>query len=535
MPSGSFYCFDDRCGIHFWSVHSHDSIWHLALSSASFNSIPFQIPTLSGHVLTGYNILLDIIVYLLSLTGLSGLFIFFKIIPLIWFAAFTYLGIKVSRIMHNDAIFSAVLLFFFYFAGSFGYILTLYHHNTLAQSGNILAMQSGNMLTNLQLALSFVGILGMIFVLMRNYFSWRSTFLMCGLIFLGIGIKFYGGVISIFIIILYLMNRFISHKDILTITKHFFLLLITMLVAVIVFYNPFETMSSGSILIFSPFALMHAMIEEPDLVYLKDMVNARYFLYENGGFSLKLIAIELFSLLLFLIFNFGARIIGFMYLLYKLYKFQAKKYHIYVLLIIIFSTSLSVFFIQKGVWWNTVQFFYYAIFLSNIFAAEVIFILFKKKKLLNIFVGILLLISLLPVNYDYLMSTLSSNSAYISTQEIEALEYLKKQQDGIVFSSFHFANDNSKNGFDDTAYIPAFSRKLVYLDNITQLKLLSLSYEDRLARIGLNDCTVFQEVDYVYFKKIHSDQYLRACELVLKKSFTQSFENEVVRIYSKIK
>jgi len=191
------------------------------------------------------------------------------------------------------------------------------------------------------------------------------------------------------------------------------------LLSVFLFYDPISSLQSGSTFIFKPFALVHPIIEDPSLFYLKNITNARYYLIEQNKLSPRLIIIEAFSLLLFLFFNFGTRILGFIYLIFKSIKKKVEEIEVYVFLTILFSVFLTIFFIQKGEWWNTIQFFYYALFLSNIFISKFLYELIKKKKIIGIITSLIIIIATIPVNIDILKSFVTFPSQYyISKDEI---------------------------------------------------------------------------------------------------------------------
>ena len=74
FPSGSRYCYQDRCGDYYWGVHEHDGIWHLALANAAFKSFPLKMPTFAGESLTGYNWLIDFPIFLFAKVGIPTSF-----------------------------------------------------------------------------------------------------------------------------------------------------------------------------------------------------------------------------------------------------------------------------------------------------------------------------------------------------------------------------------------------------------------------------------------------------------------------------
>ncbi|MEM4248431.1 MAG: hypothetical protein QXH80_04110, partial [Candidatus Nanoarchaeia archaeon] len=132
--------------------------------------------------------------------------------------------------------------------------------------------------------------------------------------------------------------------------------------------------------IFSPFSIVHSIIEEKNLFYLPKLVNARYYLYSVNPLSPRLLAIELFTAFLFLFFNLGTRFLGLVDFLIRGIKRKVNLFEITLFLGTIFPFSLSLLFIQKGIWWNTIQFSYYGLFLANFFIADFLSKILKKKK-----------------------------------------------------------------------------------------------------------------------------------------------------------
>src|SRR3989344_387100 len=533
MPSGSNYCIKDACGLYLWGVHAHDSIWHIALITTAFKQIPFVVPTYSGAIFSGYNILLDLFVYLLTKIGISSFFSFFKLLPLLWFFLFGVAAITLGRKIKDDVKFVAVLLILLFFGGSYSYFLTIYHNGTIDGSAAVMAMQSGLMMTNLQLALSFAVILYMLYFIKVGKFNYKQVMLFSILTFIAIGLKFYGAVIAMFLAGAYILEIFLHTKKISLTFKYCLPIIFSIIISVLFFYNPFAALKSGSVLIYSPFALVHSMIEERDLIYLKDLVLQRYYLLSVNPLSPRLLAIELFSALLFIFINLGSRFFGLIYFFYKLIKRQITRFDIYIAISILIGTLLAILFIQKGIWWNTVQFFYYVIFLANFFAAQLIYKLLKQGNKILSLLGMVLILLALPINLDILKGTIIAPKAYVNRSELEALAFLKKQPAGVIFSPFHFADKKNTGVFDETAYIPAFTSKQNYISDLHVLELTGVDYADRLDKVESMDCKIFQEVKYIYYKKYFSSKFLKKCNRELKE-YKNIFENNKVTIYGNV-
>src|SRR3989344_4678351 len=514
FPSGSHYCTKGPCGLFFWGAHGHDAIWHLAIVSTAFKSFPFIAPTFAGAQLSGYNFFLDIIILFILFTGLL---------------------VKFARKLHDSPLFVGLLLFFMYFSGSFSYIITLIKNRTIWGSGELLAMQSLLSLTNVQFAFSLCVLLGILIIIKEKRTDVRSSTLLALLVGLNIALKFYGGVISIFLVSLYFLFLLLQKRDIVLFTKQLSLLSIFSIGAVLLFYNPFAPTTGGAIMTFKPFATVHQIIEDPNLFYLKDMVNARYFLEASPKFSPRLVWIEIQTLFIFILLNFGTRIIGILYIGKHVFKRTLTTNYQLLTTTIIFAMFLNIFFIQKGQWWNTVQFSYHAFFLMNIFTALTLYEIMKKFKKAGIVIVAIVILMSLPSSLDILRTFAQFPAhSFVSDDELYALRFLKKQPAGVVFTPL--PNESNKqqatpvplSAMADNAYITAFSGKQLYIGDEVQLQLTGVDYE-ALAKKSLDwNCDTILDVDYLY--ELYSrpiGNKLEKCKGNLK----IIYENNQVRLY----
>ncbi len=546
IPSGTYMCFGKACGIQFWGVHGHDTIWHLALANAAFRHIPFVSPIYSGALLSGYNFLLDLIAFLISKQGVSLLFVYFKLFPLLWFVLFTFVLIKMGKKLHNSSLFLSILLFFAYFGGSFAFLFTLYHKGGLQGASGMLAMQSLLTLTNLQYAFSLICVLVVIYLFNMEKPSFKRELAIGLMIFIAFGLKFYAGIIVLFYAGIYALCDMIKHKNgfvkyIRSQIIFYVIILISVTSSVLFFYNPFSSLKSGFPLIFSPFAIVHSMIEDPSLFYLRDMTNARYFLYSKG-FGPRLMGIELFSTFLFIFFNLGSRVFGILYVLWKLVKKKMNMFVLTTLLTIMFSFCLSILFIQKGEWWNTIQFSYFGIFLANIFIAELIYALLRKKNFILMFLALMLILLNIPENIDVVKGFYPLlPSTYVSVQELKALNVLERQPEGTVYVPIfgYTANpaNNTQNSSPgslytvlDSAYVTAFTGKQSFLTDIHVLNITGVAYGKRLKRIAANNCNLLKQAAYIYYPQTVPDAYLNACSKYIQTHFRTIYDQDGFQI-----
>jgi len=503
FPSGTFYCFTNACGINFWGVHGHDAIWHLAITNVSFQKFPFIAPTYAGQSLYGYNYLFDFFSYLVAKVGFSPIFIYFKLFPVIWFVIFTVLLIVLARKIKDSSLFVGIFLFFNYFAGSFYYLIKLYREGNINDSSTQLPQPVMLMMSNPPYAFSLIFLL-LLLVLIKNRRINLKTSLVIGFtVFTIMGLKFYGGAISIFLTGIYLTLAYLL-KDLKRYLVSILILGIFTLLSVIFFYNPTQSLKSGSIFGFAPFALVHTITEMPNQFYLQNLTDARYYLVEHGV-GPRLIGIEALNLTIFLFFYLGTRFFGFFYIFYLFLKRKLNLFDFSVILTICFSILLSITLVQKAEWWNTIQFFYYAIFLSTIYLARLTYSLITAKKILFKLIAILILVLSIPTSYDMVKFYLATPGAtYLPKEELEALEFLKKQPQGVVLTPLYknewknLTNPKPLYAYEDTAYVAAFSNKQEYFANELQLRLTGVAYEKRLEKLRQMDCSILKEVNYVY-------------------------------------
>jgi hypothetical protein len=534
FPSGSNYCFNRSCGIFFWGVHGHDGIWHLAIDNVAFNSLPFKVPTYFDAQMSGYNYLFDLIIYGLSLLGIPAIITYFKIFPVVWFFIFTTLLIILARKIKDTPVFVFLYLFFTFFAGSFSYFFTLLHDKSIWGSSSLLATLTIHTMSNLQFAFSLPILLWTLIIIKDKKPDLKTVLLLSLLNFVNLGIKFYGGAITSFIILIYLLTN-INKKTLFRSVKYLLILGLASTLSIIIFYDPFSSIKSGSVFSFAPLSLIHTITEEPSLFYSKQLTNARYFLMTKG-IGPKLILIEAFNIAAFLFFYMGVRFFGLIYVFWQIIKQKFDRFSFNILLTSIFAFTLTALLVQKGEWWNVIQFFFYTIFLSTIFLAQFAEKLFASRSvLLRICVLVIILLGI-PTTIDVIKQyAVFPGSSYISKQELDALDFLKKQPKGVILSPIHDPAsklDNKLNDLfraEDSAYVSAFTGKQSYFANPQPLRIMGINVNPRSSLINSSDCKIMSDIDYIY--ELHADAKIKpfiSCKNVKIKNI---FANDVVTIF----
>lgn len=497
MPSGSHYCYNSVCGLFFWGAHEHDGIWHLALINNAFSSWPAQFPTYAGEMLSGYNALLDIVLRVINqVTRIPAALLYFKIIPLLWFASMILVWSKFGQLYSKSKWYASSLMFFVFFGNSFSYIFRYFHEGTIWGASGILSMQSPQMLNNIQFALT-LPLLGLLLILFKKeQHTWKDSLWLGCLNFLMMGLKFYGGVVTMAMSTVFAITLLLHKK-----WKQGITALATSAlgfgISTLLFYNPLSGLSTSSILTFKPMATVHPIIEEMGLFYAPHIANLRNNLYASDG-GIRLVLIELTTLLLFVVFNWGTRIIGIL-------SVRRKPFDLILITGILTGLSMNVLFIQRGEWWNTVQFLYYATFLSSIYAAQTLSKWMDSGKLWLLPVVITLVLTIPNAIDTYRIFSSYPPQSYVSDMEMKALGELKQLPAGTVLALPSGTTTDSVRQIPkplysryDTAYVAAFSGKQTYLNDLVQLRLTGIDYLNRVDRVGSGDCSALVQVKYIY-------------------------------------
>ncbi len=529
VPSGSRYCHSGECGIFFWGAHEHDSVWHLAVSNTLLSHHPFEMPNMSGTTISGYNYLLDISIAILQeISRIPSSIWFFKILPIFWFLVLIKLSHKFAISYRKSSTYSLSLWFFMFFGSSFSYLLSLHNKGSIWGSSSLLSMQSLQNMLNPQFAYSLIPLIILLIGINESKKSYKDYFKYAIYIAIAIALKFYTGAIMLVMIGFDLLIGLINErrKWVEQIAKGILVVTITLL-SIWIFYAPGKT--GGSPLVFSPLTTVNPLIEDQSLLYLSVWAQR---LYEYQG--VRLLLLEMAVFIAFIVLNFGSRILGLFALAYG-----DKKTNSYTKKIIIIGAIagllMATFFVQRGVWWNTVQFLYVSLFLTSILAAEGLDILMQSKKALSILFVAVIIILTIPSNIDIVRSFARfPGNSYIPDTELQALAVLRALPNGVVLHN-EFRPRVSKSSIPvlgrtyDAAYISAYSLKQTYLSDVIQLELTNIDYKERLIRLQSSDCRVLDQVDYIY--EYMDDQFVNTFSTCGKR-LDRVFENEAVSVYT---
>lgn len=527
-------------GMGLWGPNTHDSMWHISLINQLTRSVPPQNPIFADTTLKNYHFFYDLLVSATAfLTGVPVLDLVFRFYPIIfslllgigtYYLMKTLFESRLNNFQMNVSI--LISLFLIFFAGSFGWVVEYIKARNFSGESAFWANQSISFNLNPPFALSLIIVIIILQLLSKlsknNKFSILVLTILCGSL---IVFKTYAGV-------LVLLSLFIV--AVLKRSLDYLIIFFTSLgLSVLLFLPSFNT--AEKIIIFSPFWFIHSMIDSPDRVGWVRLSLARITGWEKGNWF-KFLSAEVISFFIFLIGNLGMRFFALFSLIRMKTIFQRREY----LFIFIFSSAaffIPILFIQAGNPWNTIQFVYYFLYFAALVAGVVISIIFRFKRILALII-ILPILIITPINsWTTASSYLSYRPhAFISTKELEALNFLKSQREGVVLT-YPYNSKLKKNlpepwplfVYDSTAYVSAISQKSTFVEDEPQNQILLTDYKKRI--ISSKDFFLRPDLSGEQFLKDNNIKYIyipkRFNLSIDEKLFTvdKIFENKEVLIY----
>lgn len=534
FKSGWLYDF----GIGFWGPTGHDGIWHQALSSQLIKNIPPENPIYSGVSLSGYHYFYDLLVaQTTKISSISIEDLIYRFYPFLFSFVLGVLTLILTSKIFKDKLINIFALFLVYFGGSFGWIVEYIKSKTLGGESAFWVNQPVSMNLNPPFALSLLLMLGAVLSIgiesKSRFWKFILVTLLSGTL---IEFKAYGGVVLLLSFGIFSIVRFFLKKEISQVLNFTGSLILSIFV-----FLPSNT-GSASLFTFHPFWFVDSMIDFSDRVGWAKLASARES-YFSGGKTLKYIAAEIVSFIIFLLGNLGTRFIS-LFIVFKKNTYL-KSESLLLLLIGFFSFSIPLLFIQKGNSWNTIQFMYYFLYIAAIFAAPFYAWLFRK---LNIFLRLIVFTIIIIITPISSISTFRTAfypnpASFLPALENQALGFLKTMPDGVVLTvpydknvKQYFKDPQPLLSYDTTSYVSAFSGKSTFLEDEIQQEIFQTDYKKRLVEgkeffKGSNfawskDFLRRNNIKYIYFPKIYG-RGLEETKIGIK----NIFENKEVIIY----
>ena len=483
VKSGIGYDF----GLGFWGPNGHDGIWHIALAKSFSRTLTLDNPVFAGEVLKNYHLGFDLLMATIhKLTSIPINTLYFQILPVIFSILIGWLVYVFMNLWKRSRREIFWTLVFVYFGSGFGLVITLLRDGIVSGESMFWSQQAMSTLVNPPFALSLIFILaGLVFLLKYKKSQNLRNLIISSLLFgLLIQVKVYAGILvlgGLFVSGIYL---YIKSKKTYILQTFFYSLLISLLV-----FLPFNRLSGG-VLVWQPFWFLETMMSYSDRLGWERFYSAMT-TYKMGKIWLKSVPTYGVAFVIFLVGNMGARIIGFYYLLKVICKkIKLDEFLVFLISIMIAAVIIPMFFVQSGTPWNTIQFFYYFLFIFCFFAGISTSQIIKKvKPVMKITTTLLVLLlafyGVVATLVHYLPSTPPSK---ISSDEYEALEFLSEQPGGVVLT-YPFDKYKSRQAaayaprpmylYESTSYVSAYSDKEVFLEDEVNANILGYDWQDR--------------------------------------------------------
>lgn len=529
-------------GLAFWGVHGYDGIWHSALISELARNFPPQNPGFAGEALKNYHFLTDLFMAQIhQFSKVPILDLYFRFCPLFFTLLLNLLVYLFALRWSKKKEVGLLSVFFVSLAGSFGWILPFFGLGSNNWETAFWGIQTPSSFVNPPFGVSLVVILSF-FVLLDLYRQKKEKILgLLLVISVGslVGFKVYGAAVFLLSLGLLGLWELLRRKDVSFLILFFLAGLLSLAI-----YLPFSRGSTG-FLVFKPWWFIRTMIRAPDRVNWQRL-ELRWQTYEAYSDIFSLAIIGGVSFLIFLFGNLSARSVGFL-VLPKMIK-RGSVLDKLLLVSLPISFFPPIFFIQKAVPWNTIQFLYYFTFIFSFLAAWASFkiLSFLKHKFLKVAFILILIGICLPSTIETLYwFNAPVPTTLLAAEEVEALSFLRKKskkEDILLTYPYgelairHFPEPPVPMTYYNSPYVSFFTGRRVYLEDQNAATILDYPLEERLAREqeffqaeGVEKAKEFlvqEKIAYIYLvdaQDIKADKEALGLEKI--------FENEKVRIF----
>ncbi|CAN5304536.1 hypothetical protein BH10PAT1_BH10PAT1_1730 [soil metagenome] len=519
VKSGLLYPF----GMGFWGANGHDGIWHVALIN-SLARRSFQMPIFSGVEIKNYHLGFDLIVAgLHNITRIPTVNLYFQIIPPIFAILIGITTYLFTFQLTKSKVASLWATFFVYFGGEISWIFGKGESTFWSQ-------QSISTLINPPFALSLIFIFAGLYFLLKKKPFWA-------ILFFGILLetKAYAGVLVLGSLFLAGSWEYIREKK-LDILKIFFG---STIISVILFL--LLNRGSENVFVFSPFWFLQSLFNLDRFSFPKfASAIANYNLAHNW---LKLGPSLIIAFVVFWVGNMWTRLFKeFEVIRWLKQPKTITSMDVFITSMIIGGAAAPMLFVQKGTPWNTIQFFYYSLIFSGILAGVAL------KNLKSKFIITVIILLTIPTTIFTLKDVYIPGRppAKVSNDELQALNFLSKQKDGIVLT-YPFDKDAANAAinnpprplylYDSTAYVSAFSNHQTFLEDEVNLNITNFDWRTRRNEIFDNFLNTLDQNTARNFLKENNIKYIywvkaqRAKLGETQLGINKIFENTEVNIF----
>lgn len=493
-PSGIYRGSD----LVFWSAHGHDAPWHIALMNDIQKGYPMQNPVYAGEKLANYHFFSDIApAYFNKFLSINALDLYFRFFPLLYSLLFGGISYLLGEKLGGKFLAGLWAMIFSYFAGSFGFIVTLLQHRGIGGESLFWSSQPQSTIGNPPQIAASILLLGFLYFL--YLYLQKKDWIVYGICILIVGslieFKVYAGIVALGSL------GFIGVLELIFKRKLYLLSMFLLSTLCSLFYYLPNSSATTSFLIFEPWWYIRTMVVATDKLNWIDLELRRQTYLSEQNYK-RVLQLEVIAFLIFFIGNLGTRIVSIYYLGTNLKKIFSDNTYIFMISALIISFIIPMLFLQKGVASNTSQFFQYFLLITGIFAGVSLTLILKKFKSLWIKSIIILIIVIfsVPTQLGLIYSFYSKNpTSRVSSEELSALRFLKSNTNpnDVVLTPLYNKYLNLPTDIPtiwdwyDTAYVSAISSRRVFLADFEQVDIMGYDLETRRQVVD----TIFKEED----------------------------------------
>ncbi len=479
VKSGLIYSY----GIGFWGPNGHDGIWHLSLITGLARG-SFGMPIFAGELIKNYHIGFDLLVAVLHLiSDLPVSFLYFQILPPLLALGVGWSVMGFLKAWKKDDRAIRWGLFFTYFGGSFGWLVSLIRNGQTGGESMFWSQQSISTLLNPPFALSLIIVFFSLTSLLKYQRHPTKTAWLISVILFGflLEIKVYAGILALGSLLVISVYEFLTEKK----TGLLRIFLGSLVISLIIFL-PFNR-NSQSLIVLRPGWFLETMLIYSDRFYWPRLYHTIVDSRQLHNWPKSLLGYFL-ALFIFLIGNLGTRVLA---LIAVIKNRKPDIVSLFIYSFIFGGLLLPMLFLQKGTPWNTIQFFYYSQIFLGILAALFISGLFGRlnhHKYFRYAIWLLIIIVTIPTTLDTLDHYLPSRPpAMISKDELQALNKLASLPPGNVFTypiqpDAYYPPPRPLYYYDSTAYVSAYSGHPVFMEDTVNLNITGFDWPRRQAQ-----------------------------------------------------
>ena len=389
FPSGLYW----KGGYQFWGTHFHDGLWHLSIVQ-KLKYLSLENPVFAGERIRNYHYLSDFVIALIhKMTGVSIFDIFFRIFPAFVSFLIGVLTYKLAKNLFENEI-SAIWSMFFVFLGSnFAFILPFLGLGNPIIETSLWVQQPISIFTNFPLSFSIPIIFGALYLLKKYLENLRIKYFLLSILLFGLApaSKSFSVIFNLSLVLVGLV-RLIIKKN-----KDLFLAGIFSLIIAFLLLSP--TFKFDKHLIFKPGWFLKTMVEAPDRMNWQSFA-LKYQFYKEYGDIFNLAKFYFIAFLIFFFGNLGTRVVAF-FGFPGFLKLLRDEVHQVLILSLILSLLIPMFFLTTGIAWNAIQFVYYFLFIIGLYSGRGMskILLYFKKNLFKWLFSLLIILATIPVNF----------------------------------------------------------------------------------------------------------------------------------------